>query len=314
MHRLRGRVVMVEIWDYTCINCLRTLPYLRAWYERYADHGLEIIGAHTPKFSFARDHGQVRAAVGRLGIRWPVILDNERAVWTAYNCQDWPSLYLIDHQGHLRYRHIGESAYAQTESVIKTLLMEIQPDLNLPEVLPPLRPEDMLGAICSPTTPELHADALGNPELPIDTPSPLTVPVDRIDGRFYLDGTWMAIEDGLTLIGESGTITIPYHAASINAVLSPSPDPDLLAHRQNEPLHITINQDGVPLPGDRFGSDVFLAEDQASVRINTPRMYALANNPDVRRREIYLTVNKSGLTLYAFSFGSCLAENTNNHI
>ena len=314
MHRLRGRVVMVDIWDFTCINCLRTLPYLRAWYERYADHGLEIIGAHTPKFSFARDHVHVKAAMGRSGIRWPVILDNEQSVWTAYASRAWPSLYLIDHQGYLGYRHIGEGAYAQTESVIQTLLMEIQPDLHLPELLPPLRPEDMPGAVCSPTTPELRANALGNPELSIDTPVHLTKPVDRIDGLFYLDGTWMAINDGLTLIGETGTITLPYHAASINAVLSPSPDPELLAPRQDEPLHITITQDDEPLPGDRFGRDVFLAEDQATVRINPPRMYTLANNPDVRRREICLTVNQPGLTLYAFSFGSCLAVDTNNLI
>jgi len=312
MHILRGRVVMVNIWDFTCINCLRTLPYLRAWYERYADHGLEIIGAHTPKFSFARDHGQVKAAMGRSGIRWPVILDNEQAVWTAYASRAWPSLYLIDHQGYLRYRHIGDGAYAQTENVIKTLLMEIQPDLHLPELLLPLRPEDKPGAVCAPTTPELGVYTLGNPELPIDPPVHLTMPVDRIDGRFYLDGTWMAIEDGLTLIGESGTITLPYHAASINTVLSPSPDPELLACQQDEPLYITITQDDVPLHGDRFGRDVFLADDQATVRINAPRMYSLANNPDVGRREICLAVNKPGLTLYAFSFGSCLSVDTNN--
>ena len=302
---------MVYIWDFTCINCLRTLPYLRAWHERYVDHGLEIIGAHTPKFSFARDHGQVKAAVGRSGIRWPVILDNEQIIWTAYDCNDWPSLYLIDHQGYMHYRHIGEGAYAQTERVIKTLLKEIQPNLDLPDILLPLRPEDMPGAVCSPTTSELHADALGNPELPIDIPVHLTTPVDRIDGRFYLDGTWMTIDDGLTHTGESGSITLPYHAASINAVLSPSPDPELLVYQQDEPLHITINQDDVPLPGDQFGRDVFLAEDQATVRINAPRMYALANNPDVHRHEIRLTVNKPGLTLYSFSFGSCLAVDTN---
>ena len=311
MHKLHGRVVMVCIWDFTCINCLRTLPYLRAWYERYVDHGLEIIGVHTPKFSFARDHGQVKAAVGRLGIRWPVILDNKQAIWTAYDNHHWPSLYLIDHQGYVRYRHIGEGAYTQTESVIKTLLMEIQPNLDLPDVLPPLRPEDYPGAVCLPTTPELHANALGNPEPPIDTPVHLTTPVDRIDGRFYLNGTWMIIDDGWTHTGESGTITLPYHAASINAVLSPSSDPELLAYHQDEPLRITIHQDQEPLPGDQFGRDVFLAEDQATVRINTPRMYALANNPDVRRREICLTVNKPGLTLYAFSFGSCLTVDTN---
>ncbi len=287
------------------------MPYLRAWYDRYFDHGLEIIGVHTPEFKFARDPGQVKAAVGRLGIRWPVILDNDQAIWTAYANRYWPTMYLVDSNGYLRYRHIGEGAYAQSEAVIQSLLTELNAEAALAELLPPLRPEDAPGAVCSPTTPELHIDALGNPHLPSDMRFTLTRPTERLDGQFYLEGTWRMIDDGLTLESEEGTITLPYHAATVNAVLSPSADPVLLSYRKDDPLHITVTQDGTPLHRGSFGEDVFLAEGHARVRINAPRMYSLVRNPEVQTREICLSINEPGLTFYAFSFGSCITTSAN---
>ncbi len=288
------------------------MPYLRAWYDRYSDHGLEIIGVHTPEFKFARDPGQVKAAVGRLGIRWPVILDNDQAIWTAYANRYWPTMYLVDSNGYLRYRHIGEGAYAQSEAIIQSLLTEMNPKLELPEPLSPLRPEDAPDAVCSPTTPELHIDALGNAQPPLEEQLILTLPTERLDGQFYLEGTWRVIDDGLTLESEKGTITLPYHAASVNAVLSPSADPVLLSYRRDDPLQITVTQDGEPLHHGSFGEDVYLAEGQAMVRIDAPRMYALVQNPDVQTREICLSINEPGLTFYAFSFGSCLTASANH--
>lgn len=282
------------------------MPYLRAWYDRYSDHGFEIIGVHTPEFKFARDPGQVKAAVGRLGIRWPVILDNDQAIWTAYANRYWPTMYLIDSHGYLRYRHIGEGAYAQPEAVIQSLLTELNTDLEFAEPMPPLCPEDAPGAVCSPTTPDLHIDALGNAQPPLEGQLTLTLPTERLDGQFYLEGTWHVIDDGLTLESEKGTITLPYHAASVNAVLSPSADPVLLSYRRDDPLHITVTQDGEPLHHDSYGEDIYLAADQAKVRIDAPRMYTLVRNPDVQTREICLSTNEPGLTFYAFSFGSCL--------
>lgn len=287
------------------------MPYLRAWYDRYSDHGLEIIGVHTPEFKFARDPGQVKAAVGRLGIRWPVILDSDQVIWTAYANRYWPTMYLIDSNGYLRYRHIGEGAYAQSEAVIQSLLKEMNNDLELAELLPPLRPEDAPGAVCSPTTPELHIDALGNAPSPLEEQLALTLPTERLDGHFYLEGLWHVIDDGLTLESEKGTITLPYHAASVNVVLSPSADPVLLSYRRDDPLHITITQDGEPLDYGSFGEDVYLAEGQAVVRIDAPRMYTLVRNPDVQTREICLSINEPGLTFYAFSFGSCITTSAN---
>ena len=282
---------------------------MRAWYERYTDHGFEIIGVHTPEFKFARDPGQVKAAVGRLGISWPVILDNDQVVWTAYANRYWPTMYLVDAFGYLRYRHIGEGAYTESEGTIQSLLQDLNPNMELPAPLPPLRPEDAPDAVCSPTTPELHIDALGNAQLPTDEQLNLILPVDRLDGHFYLEGTWRVIDDGLTLESREGSITLPYHAASVNAVLSSSADPVLLSYRRDDPLHIILTQDGKPLPQASFGEDVFLAEDQAKVRIDIPRLYTLVNGPDVQNRELCLTIHDPGFSIYAFSFGSCLTTN-----
>ena len=288
------------------------MPYLRAWYDRYADHGLEIIGVHTPEFKFARDPGQVKAAVGRLGIRWPVILDNDQAIWTSYANRYWPTMHLVDNNGYLRYRHIGEGAYAQSEAAIQSLLTEMNPDLELTELLPPLRPEDAAGVVCLPTTPELHIDALGNAQAPLEEQLTFKRPTERFDGQFYLEGTWRVIDDGLTMESEKGTITLPYHSASVNAVLSPSADPTLLSYRRDDPLRVTITQDGKPLHPDSFGEDVYLADGHAIVRIDSPRMYTLVRNPDVQSREITLSINEPGLTFYAFSFGSCVTSIANH--
>ncbi|MEW6567905.1 MAG: hypothetical protein AB1449_07020 [Chloroflexota bacterium] len=289
------------------MNCLRTLPYLRAWHERYADVGLEVVGVHAPEFRFARSREQVRAAVGRLGMRWPVMLDNEFRLWSAYANSYWPSLYLIDTAGYIRFRHAGEGNYAAIERAIQRLLAESGKAVPFDEVVPPVRPEDAPGALCLPTTPELHMDAIGNPGPLATVPMLFAAPPQRSDGHFYLEGLWRAVDEGWTLAGEQGGIVLPYHAASVNAVLAASPDPVDFALSLYNPAEVQLSQDGQPLPKDHFAEDVYLAQGQARVRVDVPRMYALVRNPDVRQRELRLDVRGQGLTLYAFSFGSCLA-------
>lgn len=119
---LHGKVVLVEFWTYSCINCLRTLPHVKAWAEQYVDDGLVVIGVHSPEFAFERDVGNVREQVDQLGIVYPVAIDNDFAVWRAFDNRYWPALYLIDAQGRIRYHHFGEGAYARTELAIRTLL------------------------------------------------------------------------------------------------------------------------------------------------------------------------------------------------
>lgn len=262
---------------------------------------------HAPEFRFARNREQVKAAVGRLGIRWPVVLDNDFRIWGAYTNRYWPSLYLIDPGGYIRFRHAGEGNYAVIERSIQGLIAESGNVVPHHEPVPPIRPEDVPGAVCVPTTPELRMDSIGNPEPPMTVPTIVTAPQARRDGEFYLDGLWRAVEEGWTLSGESGCIVLPYHAAAVNAVLAASPDMVDFALSLYNPVEVQLTQDGLQLPKDHFAEDVYLADGQARVRVDVPRMYALVRSPDVRRRELQLEVRGRGLTLYAFSFGSCLA-------
>ena len=124
MARLRGRVVLVDFWTYTCINCIRTFPYLKAWDARYRDQGLTIVGVHTPEFAFERKDSNVSASIGRQGLRYPVVQDNEYGTWNAFGNQAWPAKYLIDARGRVRYAHIGEGEYEETEAAIRALLSE----------------------------------------------------------------------------------------------------------------------------------------------------------------------------------------------
>lgn len=302
---LRGQVVLIHIWDFTHVKCLHLLPYLRAWHERYDQAGVVLVGIHSPGFRFARSLAQVRAAAGRLGIRWPVLLDNEFRLWIAYGSVSWPSVYLLDPAGYIRFRHSGESDYAAIERAILRLLVESGRTVPYDQPVPPVRPEDFPGSHSSPTTPELNMEDLGNPVPLASIPTLFRAPLRRLDGRFYLEGLWRAVDEGWALMGEHGEILLPYHAARVNAVLAASPDPVDFALSLYNPVEVTLIQDNLPLPKDHFAEDVFLAEGQARVRVEVPRLYALVRNPDVERRELRLQVRGRGLTLYAFSFESC---------
>ena len=124
LRQLRGKVVLVDFWTYTCINCIRTLPYVKSWHEKYKDQGLVVVGVHTPEYPFERSTDNVKTAIKRFGITYPVAQDNQYATWSAYNNQYWPAVYLVDKQGKVVYQHFGEGAYAATEAKIRTLLAE----------------------------------------------------------------------------------------------------------------------------------------------------------------------------------------------
>ncbi len=307
LRSLQPSIVLLDFWDYTCINCLRTMPYLRAWHERYHDLGFEIVGVHTPEFRFARHHEYVKSAIGRLGMRWPVILDNDRHIWTSFANRYWPTIYLIDAQGYIRFRYACEGGYTQIETAIQTLLLESKSDLDLP---PLIKAEDAPGAVCIPTTQELHIDSLTDPLPDDDIPKAFSLPSNLTDGHFYLEGFWRLNDDGLTLSGESGTITLPYHAADVYAVLSPNPQDFEHTRFDHSPIKIEILQDGQPLSDDHFGQDIFKINDRSLLRVDTPRSYHLVHNPAVQHHQLQLRILESGLTFFAFSFGSCVAPGT----
>ena len=130
MNALRGKVVLVDFWTYSCINCQRTLPYLRDWHEKYAGKGLVILGIHSPEFEFEKVEANVREAVAREGVTWPVAMDNDFATWQAYHNRYWPHEFLVDEEGTVRYDHIGEGAYRETEMRIRELLIEAGADVS----------------------------------------------------------------------------------------------------------------------------------------------------------------------------------------
>ena len=322
MADLRGKPVVVHIWDFTCINCLRTLPYLTSWQRAYSGLGAVFVGVHTPEFAFARDPRQVAAALNRHGIEYPVLLDNEQHTWDAFANRYWPTIYLIDAAGYVRYQHAGEGAYAESERALAGLVLEAaqqagQPELasRLPRPLGALREEDQPGAVCYRTTPELHTGyrqgALGNPEgyLPRSLPALYRLPPrhERQDGYFYVEGTWQAGPEYIALVGKSGSIHLPYHATSANTVLAASADPVDLLLGLKPPIELTVTHDGQPLDALSAGADVYFSEGRAMVRVDAPRLYEITRNPDVRPHELGLHATASGLAVFSFAFSSCVA-------
>jgi len=308
LRSLRGRPVLVDFWEYTCVNCLRTLPYIAEWNRRYAGLGLVIVGIHTPEFGFSADRANVEAAVKRLGIRYPVLLDNQRKNWSAYANSFWPHHYLIDAAGRIVYDHIGEGGYGETEQAVQGVLREINPSAKLPPLMAPVRPEDAPGAVCYPVTPELYAGyergGLGSPEgYTRDTPAMYTdLPSGREDGLLYAHGLWRAEREAMVhaRISADDYLAIRYHALGVNAVMRST---------DGRPLRVYLRQDQAPLSREDAGDDVrFDGEGRAYVTVDAPRMYSLVKNRKFGYRVLQLSSVSDTLALYAFTFTSCTMQ------
>ncbi|HEU4605320.1 MAG TPA: thioredoxin family protein [Nitrososphaera sp.] len=296
---LKGKVVLVDFWTYSCINCIRTIPYLNAWHEKYADDGLVILGVHTPEFEFEKDYDNVRAAVEKFEIQYPVAQDNEKGTWKEYENRYWPRKYLVDNEGYIRYDHIGEGAYAETEKVIQSLLSEraayIGANATFDQSIS--RPENAqsvnFGRI---DTPELYFGyqfaraPLGNPEgykpdqiVKYAIAENATIAPNRI----YLDGEWKNNADHMELQGETGRIVLSYSAKAVNIVAGGSGE-------------LQISEDGSGLTGNSRGSDV---SEQGSVAIDGQKLYNLATHEDYGSHQIVIDVAGSGFEIYTFTFG-----------
>lgn len=319
---LHGRIALIDFWDYSCVNCIRTLPYLVRWHERYAAHGLVIIGIHSPEFAFGQIRQQVETAVTHHHIPYPILLDNGYQNWERFANKAWPTKYLADPDGYIRYRQQGEGHYQQTERAIQLLLRQHSPGLTLPDPLPPLREEDAPGAVCYRPTPELYAGyqggglfggALGNPTgyLP-DTAVfyELPPPTERQPGQFYAEGAWQAWPEALAYAGQAGgKIVLPYQAATVNAVLSPTADPVALrlGLTAGPGGRVLVQQDGRYLNSSNTSRDVHITADGVSlVHVERPRMMQLVRNPHYEQHELTLTFQTPKLALYTFTFTTCI--------
>jgi cytochrome c biogenesis protein CcdA/thiol-disulfide isomerase/thioredoxin len=285
LRSLRGRVVLIDFWTYTCINCLRTLPYLTAWDERYRKDGLTIVGVHSPEFPFEKDAGNVEEAIRRNGIEYPVVQDNDLATWSAYGNQYWPAEYFVDARGRVRYTHFGEGEYEEKERVIRELLAEAGNG--------PGRSKTQVSAIepsATVTTPETYlgaarAERFVNPMLSPglhdfgDPPSP---PADE----FAYRGRWRISLEAATAAG--GSLDLSFGARRVYLVLG-SP---------GRPRRMRVLLDGHPIPPGLAGADVH----DGVVTVTAQRLYDLADLPRVEHRTLRL-VPEAGISGYAFTFG-----------
>src|SRR5713101_9331564 len=246
-------VVLVDFWDYTCVNCIRTLPYVVGWNLRYAKSGLVIVGVHAPEFSFAREGSHVAEAAARFGLEYPIVSDNEYAIWRAYSNRFWPAKYLIDSKGRIRYYHFGEGSYQETEVASQGLLRELSPTVSLPPPMEPMRDSDRPGAVCYRVTPELylgHARGqFGNPAaVAQDRPFEYRDPGHHVEGLPYLGGAWSVGSEAAWAAGTGASIALRNIAMDVNLVLVP-------------PIGSTARVEVMLGEGQRLGSDVKLESD-----------------------------------------------------
>jgi cytochrome c biogenesis protein CcdA/thiol-disulfide isomerase/thioredoxin len=287
MRALRGRVVLVDFWTYSCINCLRTLSHLRAWDDRYRAAGLTIVGVHTPEFAFERRESNVRKAIAANGLRYPVGLDNDYDTWTAWANQYWPAKYLVDARGRVRYWHFGEGAYDATERAIRSLLAEAgRTPGNDPAAAEPA--EQPAAGVTTPETYLGWERANGF----IERPQPGTrdfgdAQVALRPDRFALRGNWM-IEDERAVAGERARIDARVGARRVFLVMG-SPGRE---------RRVRVLVDGRPLPDSWAGEDVH----GGVAVVGAQRLYRLVDFGRVERRVVTLEF-EPGVAGYAFTFG-----------
>ena len=294
---LRGKVVLIDFWTYSCINCLRAIPYVRAWASRYADEGLTVIGVHTPEFAFEKSVDNVRAAVKQLGIGYPVVMDNDYAIWRAFGNQFWPAHYFIDAQGHVRHHHFGEGGYAESEQVIRRLLAEA--GHAAPQGLTSVQEHGISAAsdVADVLSPETYvgyerAQNFVSPAGAIkDLPHTYTDGAPRLN-EWGLTGTWTIGPEQATLDHPGGTIVFGFHARDLHLVLGPP--------AAGTPVRFRVTLDGVA-PGDNHGVDV---DAQGYGVVNGQRLFQLIRQQgEIRDRHFEIRFLDSGVRAYAFTFG-----------
>jgi thiol-disulfide isomerase/thioredoxin len=305
---LKGKVVLVDFWTYSCINCIRTIPYLVDWNEKYADKGLVIVGVHAPEFEFEKNIDNVKAAVEKFGIKYPVIQDNDKGTWNAYQNQYWPRKYIVDSEGYLRYDHIGEGGYAETEKVIQSLLQERSAQLSLDSSLPSTNNNTITETTTIPKniqsvdfskiySPELYFGyqfaraPLGNPEgfKPDQTVnySLSDIDSDIKPNVIYLDGTWKNNADNMELQSNTGSIALVYSAKSVNMVAGGTGK-------------VSISEDGTTLLGKYRGEDL---SEEGKFTIDGQRLYNLSVHDNYGAHSIVIDVKGKGFQAYTFTFG-----------
>jgi thiol-disulfide isomerase/thioredoxin len=296
---LRGKVVLVDVWTYTCINWLRTVPHVRAWAEKYRDQGLVVIGVHAPEFSFEKDLNNVRRAVKDLRIDYPVAVDNDHVIWRAFNNQYWPALYFIDWQGRVRHHHFGEGAYEQSEMIIQELLAETRTDgVDRQPV-----PVEAVGVEApadwsSLKSPENYVgyDRTQNFASPggavLDKPRMYERPAQLRLNEWALAGDWTVESEAAVLNRPNGRIVYRFQARDLHLVMGPA--------TPGTSVRFRVLIDGQP-PGPAHGIDV---DEEGYGTVAEQRLYQLIRQPKpIADRQFEIEFLGSGVEAFAFTFG-----------
>lgn len=299
---LRGKVVLLDVWTYSCINCLRTLPYVKAWAKKYRDQGLVVIGVHAPEFAFERNVDNVKKAIHDLGIDYPVAIDNNYAIWRALNNQYWPAHYFVDAQGRIRYHHYGEGDYAHSERVIQQLLAEAghrnaRADglvdaadhgiLMAPDDADMRSPETYIGYARA----EHFASPGGVARDRVHAYDPPALPMLKLN-HWGLAGRWNVGDEHAALDATPGRIVYRFHARDLNLVLGPGPG--------GKPVRFRVSVDGNP-PGAAHGVDV---DADGNGTVVEHRLYQLVRQTgDVADHTFTIEFLDPGVQAYAFTFG-----------
>jgi len=289
-------VILLDFWTYSCINCLRTIPYLNAWYGRYHDQGLQIVGIHTPEFAFESVLANVQAAVAKYGIQYPVVLDSDYGTWDAYGNLYWPHEYLIDMAGYIVHDQIGEGNYSETEAEIQKLIAQRDQILGLQPVVAPTStvfvPQSVIsGGLMSPETyfGSERNEYLANGAQNQVGNQTLTVPMVMQFNKLYLGGSWYFDNQYASNNATSATITYKYTAGKVYFVAAAP-----------QGATVEVLQDGKPVTGATAGTDV----QNGKVFIQTSRLYNLINNPDGSgTHTLELIIDSPGLEAFTFTFG-----------
>ena len=290
---LKGKVVLVDFWTYSCINCLRAIPYVRAWAEKYRDQGLVVIGVHAPEFAFEKNIDNVRHAVADLAITYPVAIDNDYAIWRAFDNQYWPAHYFIDAEGRIRHHHFGEGDYEESERVIQELLAEAG-KTGLPGSLVAVA---ATGAEAAADMAETYvgydrATHFVSPGGPVqDAPHVYAAATPRLN-EWALAGDWTIGGEHAALNAKDGRIAYRFHARDLHLVLGPAPD--------GKPVHYRVTIDG-KAPGDSHGVDV---DAEGNGVVSGQRLYQLVRQSGpITDRTFEIEFLDPGVQAYAFTFG-----------
>ena len=317
MASLRGKVVLIDFWEYTCINCVRTFAENKKWYERYHKFGFEIIGVHCPEFDIAYRFDNVRTAVKRFGLPYPVVVDNHFLIWRAYHNSTWPNRFLIDAKGYIRYDRSGEGGDSALEHAIQQLLRETHPGLEFPSSykIPPEK--NAFAPSCGATTSEMYVGQWGDRGILSNVQGyhkgktiKYVLPASVEDGHAALSGRWETDKghkpgesNGMIYRGKkkgnapsSDELVMRYHARELYSVMN-------VEH--GHPSRVYIRQDGKDMTAQNKGVDVqFDGQGHSYIEVREPRMYYLTANPKLGSHKIELFPTRSGLTINSFTFGN----------